>query len=109
MDTSPTPAAPSLPRRDFLKTAGVAAATAAAWKNPLTAAERMRSIGANERIRVAQLGCGSRGVGTHMKEMKKHIKETNFEYVAVCDTWKEHREKAAATVKEMSGNEVKQF
>jgi predicted dehydrogenase len=109
--TSPEPvnSTPSLPRRDFLKTAGAAAATAAIWKNPLTAAERTRSIGANDRIRVAQLGCGSRGVGTHMKEMKKHIKATNFEYVAVCDTWKEHREKAASTVKEMSGNEVKQF
>src|SRR5204862_4334895 len=73
---------PSLKRRDFIKTSGLAAAAAIAWKNPLTAAERSRSIGANDRIRVAQLGCGSRGVGTHMKEMKKHIKETNFEYVA---------------------------
>jgi predicted dehydrogenase len=110
MDTSPAPVStPSVPRRDFLKTAGVAAAAVTAWKNPLTAAERMRSIGANERIRVAQLGCGSRGVGTHMKEMRKHLKEANFEYVAVCDTWKTHREQAAATVKEMSGNDVKQF
>lgn len=104
-----TPVTPALPRRDFLKTSAAVAAAAAAWKNPLTAAERTRSIGANDRIRVAQLGCGSRGVGTHMKEMKKHIKATNFEYVAVCDTWKEHREKAAATVKEMSGNDVAQF
>jgi len=99
-----------MPRRDFLKTSGVAAAAAAVtWKNPLTAAERARSIGANDRIRVAQLGCGSRGVGTHMKEMKKHLKVANFEYVAVCDTWRMHREQAAATVKAMSGNEVKQF
>src|SRR6266542_6219324 len=94
---------PSLKRRDFLKTSGLAAAAAVAWKNPLSAAERMRAIGANDRIRVAQLGCGSRGVGTHMKEMKKHIKEANFEYVAVCDTWKVHREQAAATAKEISG------
>ena len=72
-----------LDRRTFLKTSGIAAAAAVAWKNPLTAAERTRSIGANDRIRVAQLGCGSRGVGTHMKELKKHITATNSEYVAV--------------------------
>jgi predicted dehydrogenase len=112
MNTSSSPSnktTPALKRRDFIKTSGLAAAAAVAWKNPLTAAERTRSIGANDRIRVAQLGCGNRGVGTHMKEMKKHIKETNFEYVAVCDTWKEQREKAAETVKAMSGNDVKQF
>jgi predicted dehydrogenase len=98
-----------MPRRDFLKTsAGLAAATWVA-KNPLTAAERTRSIGANDRIRVAQLGCGSRGVGTHMKEMLKHVKATNFEYVAVCDTWKVHREQAAAKAKEAFGHDVKQF
>lgn len=100
---------PSLDRRTFLKTSGAAAAAAVAWKNPLSAAERMRSIGANDRIRLAQLGCGSRGVDAHMKEVKKHLKATNFEYVAVCDTWRLSREKAAATVKEMTGNDVKQF
>ena len=107
-DSSPAPR-PPLKRREFLKTSGLAAAATVAWKNPLTAAERARSIGANDRIRVAQLGCGGRGVGAHMKEMKKHIKEMNFQYVAVADTWKQHREQAAATVKEMSGNDVKQF
>src|SRR5689334_12048483 len=91
----------SLNRRTFLKTSGVAAAVA--WKNPLTAAERSRSIGANDRIRVAQLGCGSRGQTAHMKEMRKHVKTQNFDYVAVCDTWKQHREQAAATAKDISG------
>jgi len=64
-----------------------------------------RILGANDRIRVAFVGPGDRARDALIKEMKKHIKETNFEYVAVCDTWKEHREKAAATVKEMSGND----
>src|SRR4051812_47213918 len=93
---NPTPSAPvatNIPRRDFLKT-GVAVAAAAAWTNPLTAAQRARSIGANDRIRVAQLGCGSRGVGTHMKEMRKHVQAENFAYVAVADTWRVHREEA---------------
>lgn len=111
MSTSPSPQAPapSLPRRDFLKTSGLAAAAAVAWKNPLTAAERARSIGANERIRIAQLGCGSRGQTAHMTGVHKHVAATNFEYVAVCDTWKVHREQAAATAKKWFGKDVKQF
>src|SRR4051812_14390436 len=113
MNTTPAPETPTpaLPRRDFIKTSSVAAAAAAlTWKNPLTAAERTRSIGANDRIRVAQLGCGSRGQTAHMKEMRKHVKAENFDYVAVCDTWKKHREEAAATAKDISGvQDVKQF
>lgn len=110
---TPDPTTPHLPRRDFLKsTATLAAGAALASSTPtfLTAAERSRSIGANDRIRVAQLGCGSRGQSAHMKEMRKHVKTQNFDYVAVCDTWKVHREQAAATAKEISGvGEVKQF
>jgi predicted dehydrogenase len=108
--SSPQASVTPLNRRDFLKTSGLAAAAAAvAWKNPLTAAERTRSIGANERIRIAQLGCGSRGQTAHMTGIHKHVAATNFEIVAVCDTWKVHREQAAATTQKWFGREAKQF
>jgi TAT (twin-arginine translocation) pathway signal sequence len=45
----------TIPRRDFVKT--VAAATAA------TALSSARVLGANERVRLGLIGCGSRGVG----------------------------------------------
>ncbi|MDO8542267.1 MAG: Gfo/Idh/MocA family oxidoreductase [Opitutaceae bacterium] len=104
----PTTPATLMPRRDFLKTSAGLAATATLAR-PLTAAERKRSIGANDRIRIAQIGCGNRGQSAHMTGVYKHVKETNFEYVAVADTWRVHREQAAAKAKEWFGKDVKQF
>jgi predicted dehydrogenase len=103
---------PALPRRDFLKSStSLAAGAAIAASTPrfLTAAERTRSIGANERIRIAQIGCGSRGVGTHMPSIHKHLAATNFEIVALADPYRLAREKANAKVKEWFGREAKAF
>jgi predicted dehydrogenase len=109
-----TPSSPSsVPRRDFLKsTAKIAAGTAIATATPrfLTAAERARSIGANDRIRIAQIGCGSRGRTAHMDGIYKHFKTTNFEVVAVCDPWRVAREQANEFAKKhQGGGDVKQF
>ena len=73
MQTQTTPST----RRTFLKTSalavgGLAAGCATPAARPLTAAERTRSIGANERIRIGQIGCGSRGVGAHMAGIHPH-------------------------------------
>ncbi|MEY2879875.1 MAG: hypothetical protein RLZZ15_2255 [Verrucomicrobiota bacterium] len=113
MHHTPTtpPVSPALPRRDFLKTTAAAATTAAlATPRFLTAAERARSIGANDRIRIAQIGCGSRGVGAHMKGgILPHVQETNFEIVALADPWRQHREEANALVKTTFGRDAKMF
>jgi len=104
-----TPA--SQPRRDFLKTSATLAGAALAASTPtfLSAAERKRSIGANERIRIGIIGCGSRGRTAHMTGIHKHVAETNFEVVAVCDPWRVHREQANGMVKEWFGRDAKQF
>jgi predicted dehydrogenase len=109
METNP-PATP-LPRRDFLKTsAAVAAGTALATPRFLSAAERKRAIGANDRIRIAQIGVGSRGRDAHfVKGILPHLKETNFEVVAIADPWKQAREDMNAKVKEAFGREAKAF
>ena len=89
----------SLPRRSFLKSsAALAAGAAVVASTPriLSAAENKRVIGANSRIRIAQVGCGSRGRTAHMEGIHKHVKETNFEIVAVVDPYKKNRETAAA-------------
>ena len=105
-----TPSTPTLPRRKFIKTTAGLAAAAAVWKNPLTASEHKRSIGANDRIRIAQIGVGSRGKGAHLeKGILPHLKETNFEVVAIADPWKLSREGTNAMIKEAFGREAKAF
>jgi len=62
-------------RRDFVKT--VAAATAA------TALSSSRILGANEKVRLALVGCGSRGVG----DMNNFLKLGAVDVVAVNDVY----------------------
>lgn len=95
-------------RRSFL---GHAAAASALGVLPLQSAASTykRSIGANDRIRIGQIGVGQRGFGTHQKYIKQHAEAENLEIVAVCDPYKVHRERAAANAKEYSGNMPKQF
>lgn len=96
----------SLPRRSFLKTAGgLAAGVALGASRTLTAAERTRSIGANDRIRIGLIGCGDRGVNAHMAGVQKHAAAMNVEFVAVADPWRIAREQAAAKAKQWFGRD----
>lgn len=94
---------PALPRRDFIKNTAVGLTATA-----MTARSYSRIMGANERIRLAQIGCGGRGVGAHMMGIHKHDRAENVEYVAVSDPWRLARERAAALCKEWYGTSVKQ-
>ena len=98
----------SISRRTFL---GHAATASALGVIPYTssAASYKRSIGANDRIRIGQIGCGSRGFGVHQRYVKQHVEAENLEVVAVCDPYKPAQEKVAAHVKEWSGRAPKQF
>src|SRR5215469_18738865 len=81
-------------RRTFLKqaTGGVIGAG-------LTARSYGRVLGANDRIALAQLGCGGRSEGhVHMAQMAS--KQIPVETIAVCDLWKLARDRRAAQVKE---------
>ncbi|MGH7947250.1 MAG: hypothetical protein ACREF9_19935, partial [Opitutaceae bacterium] len=63
---------------------------------------------ANERIRIAQIGCGERGRGTHLeKGILPHVAATNFEVVAIADPWKKSRESTNDIIKEAFGREAK--
>jgi predicted dehydrogenase len=108
--TDTTTTKPALPRRDFLKASATLAAGAALTPRFLTAAERARSIGANDRIRIAQIGCGSRGRGAHLeKGILPHLKATNFEVVAIADPWKKSRDGTNEVIKEAFGRPAKEF
>jgi predicted dehydrogenase len=60
----------------------------------------------NDRLRVANIGCGRRGL---LKELLQLKDEANLDVAAVCDTWRQKREKAAADVKEATGKEPAQI
>ncbi|MFZ0301905.1 MAG: Gfo/Idh/MocA family oxidoreductase [Terracidiphilus sp.] len=81
-------------RRVFMKNA---AGTMLAAR--MEARSYARVMGANDRIRLAQLGCGARSHGhVHMVQMASRL--IPVETVAVCDIWSLAREQRAAQVKE---------
>jgi predicted dehydrogenase len=88
-----------LDRRSFLsQTASVVAGSALAS----TALSYSRIVGANDRIALGHIGIGNRGNGLHM--MASQLKDTfNVETVAVCDLWKQNRERAVANTQRYYG------
>lgn len=99
---------PGQTRRDFLKTMTAAGAVSLAMPRGVNAATRARSIGANDRIRIGIIGCGSRGIGTEMANVNTNAKAENLEVIAVCDPWSKAREEAAGKAKEWFGTDAKQ-
>ncbi|OHB65963.1 MAG: hypothetical protein A2Y77_05155 [Planctomycetes bacterium RBG_13_62_9] len=94
----------SVSRRTFLQ-AGVGTGAALAF----SAASYARVKGANDRISIAQIGCGGRGVGAHMAGIHPHDKQQNVEVTAVCDPWRVRREIASAQANEWYGRPARQF
>jgi predicted dehydrogenase len=88
----------SMDRRDFLTrtVAGVA----------VTAASYGRIFGANDRLRVANIGCGRRGL---LKEALQVKDRTNASVVAVCDTWRQRRDEAVKEVQDAGGPAPAQY
>jgi predicted dehydrogenase len=90
-------------RRTFLKGAG-----GMLMASSMEARSYARIIGANDRIRLAQLGCGDRSEG-HVQMAQLASKQMPVETVAVCDLWRLARERRAAQVKKVFGIEPQQF
>ena len=78
-------------RRAFVARSFTTALAAASWN---------RVLGANERVRVANVGCGRRGL---LRELIQIKDDAQLEVAAVCDTWRQKREKAQEQVKEFTG------
>jgi hypothetical protein len=99
-----------LSRRKFIgKTAaGLVGVAVSSSGTSMGAASYSRIIGANDRINIGFLGCGSRS-SDHQRMVKTSEKDKNIGVVAVCDIWKLNKEKAAANCKKLFGTDVKQF
>lgn len=67
----------------------------------LTAASYRRVLGANDRIGVANIGCGRRQLLRDLITVKDDAQIT---VTAVCDTWKQKLDAAVDQVKEFAGN-----
>ncbi len=90
-------------RREFLMGAGTALTATS-----MTARSYARIAGANDRIRLAQLGCGSRSQGhVHMAHIASGT--VPLEIVAVCDLWNKARDARAAQVQELFGSRPRTF
>lgn len=88
-----------LTRRGFLGAVAGGALAAASYK---------RVPGANDRISIGLLGCGSRSLGhMHMAWMSKS--DMNVEVTAVCDLWTVNREKVAGYVEKGFGKQPRAF
>ena len=83
-------------RREFMKgAAGLAGVIAAGYSPSLYA------VGANDRVRVACVGYSDRFRQSLLPCFKAHMKELNFDMVAVADLWKKRlEEKAVPGLKE---------
>ena len=89
--------AKELNRRKFMKVAGGAAVA-------MSAASYERVMGANERISIGIIGCGSRGIGAHMAGVHPHSKSQNVEITAVCDPWPMQLKKGKKRADDFYGN-----
>jgi predicted dehydrogenase len=75
-----------LTRRTFVAAAATGALTLAAG----------RALGANDRIRIAVIGCGGMGSG-HLGQLVKRAEADNVQVVGVCDVYQRRIERAKKT------------
>ncbi len=95
---------PLTSRRNFLKTTALGTTALG-----LTATSYGKVAGANERLSIGIIGCGSRGRGALMTGVNNHAKEQNIEITAVADPWRQQRERAAATCEQWYGRAARSF
>ncbi len=90
-------------RRDFLKAGSAAlAATTVSWNASSYAA----IAGANDRVRVAVVGCGDRMKGSLIPSFLEHAGELNFQFVAISDLWNRRRDEGVAYIEKLGGGKV---
>ncbi len=66
------------------------------------------ALRANDRLGIGIIGCGERG-STLLREVLQFASAENVGIRAVCDTWRQQREKAVAAVREAAGSAPRSF
>ncbi len=96
-------------RRGFIKNSTITALGISVIPESVNILENGRAKGANDRIRIGIIGCGSRGQNAHMAGVYKHSGTVNLEITAVCDPWRIAREQANEKVRKWFGRDARQF
>jgi len=93
-------------RREFLGKSVATGAAVGATLSAISAPSRARAAGANGRIKLGLIGCGSRMAG-----LAKYAKEAdeNITVTAICDVWKEKRDAWTERVEELFGAKPKAY
>ncbi|PYP56166.1 MAG: oxidoreductase [Gemmatimonadetes bacterium] len=91
-----------LPRREFVKVVGAAAAA-------LPAARYAKILGANDRVRVGIVGFSDRFRQAHLPAYGQLGKQLNFEIVAVSDIWSRRRDEGVAGIEKVMGTKPRAF
>src|SRR5579859_1460561 len=90
-------------RRTFVQQAGTALLASG-----MTAQSYARILGANDRIRLGLVGCGSRSQDlVDMAEIAN--RQSPVDIVAVCDLWNKARERRAAQVRQQLKHDPHQY
>jgi predicted dehydrogenase len=93
-------------RRTFIQQGSLAVAGVALGKVSLSAQSAGRIRGANDRVRVGVVGFSDRFKFSLLPAFKRHMKELNFEMVAVSDLWSVRRDEGVAHLKQQLGTEI---
>ena len=96
-------------RREFLKTAGFAAAGIMIGGQGLSAQSYRRIKGANDRVNVAVVGYSDRFKSSLLPAFKANAEAQNFDIVGVSDLWRLRREEAQSTLETNFGHKIKTF
>ncbi|MDP8243071.1 MAG: Gfo/Idh/MocA family oxidoreductase [Candidatus Hinthialibacter antarcticus] len=96
-------ARPTQSRRAFFQKTSIAAAL------PLLTVLPQSAKGANDRLQIGAIGCGSRGRNALMTEIHQFSADQNVAITAVCDVWNQHRESAASMTEEWFGKRAQEF
>src|SRR6266545_794985 len=87
-------------RRSLVGAAGALAMSARSYA---------RTIGANDRIQVGQIGCGHRASGHRAMLKSSSQSDANFDLRSVCDLWSVNRERSADHALSLFGARPKMF
>jgi predicted dehydrogenase len=93
-------------RRTFIQQGSLAVAGVALGRVSLSAQSAGRIRGANDRVRVGVVGFSDRFRQSLLPAFKQHMKELNFEIVAVSDLWSRRRDEATAHFQQELGTAV---
>jgi predicted dehydrogenase len=92
-------------RRQFLGNSALAAAAAAVSAVPVLGSELRRSVGANERLRIAVIGVKGRG----LEHLNQWLKMSDVEVAAICDIDEGVIHGAMSQVEKKGGNKPAYF